>query len=339
MIVKKMPILQGFPDFECVRKLSISTGQTSDFNPVFYDIETTGLSRNSTFLYLIGVIYYTGETWQMCQWMGESPQQEEEILTAFSSFLKPFTCSIQYNGDQFDQPYLEARLAAHQMENPFTELSSVDLYKKLKPVKALLKLPGMKQEQMENFLGISARQYCNGGECIHLYKDYIKNQDPALLSSLLGHNQEDLLGLGRVYEMMAYLCLLDGRYTCTDLTCTSDNLILSLELPYPLPVAFSNRIQDFYITGEGKKVRILINTYQGKARQYYMNYKEYDYIPGEDTIMPKSLTRFMDKSLRKPATKNNCYTWFDCTGAFLTDPTIQKKYLEHTLPWIIQTIH
>ncbi len=36
MIVKKMPILQGFPDFECVRKLSISTGQTSDFNPVFY---------------------------------------------------------------------------------------------------------------------------------------------------------------------------------------------------------------------------------------------------------------------------------------------------------------
>ncbi len=29
MIVKKMPILQGFPDFECVRKLSISTGQTS----------------------------------------------------------------------------------------------------------------------------------------------------------------------------------------------------------------------------------------------------------------------------------------------------------------------
>ena len=75
MIVKKMPILQGFPDFECVRKLSISTGQTSDFNPVFYDIETTGLSRNSTFLYLIGVIYYTGETWQMFQWMGESPQQ------------------------------------------------------------------------------------------------------------------------------------------------------------------------------------------------------------------------------------------------------------------------
>ncbi len=192
---------------------------------------------------------------------------------------------------------------------------------------------------MENFLGISTRQYCNGGECIHLYKDYIKNQDPAPLSSLLGHNQEDLLGLGSVYEMMAYLCLLDGRYTCTDLTCTSDNLILSLELPYPLPVAFSNKIQDFYITGEGKKVRILINTYQGKARQYYMNYKEYDYIPGEDTVMPKSLTRFMDKSLRKPATKNNCYTWFDCTGAFLTDPAIQKKYLEHTLPWIIQTIH
>lgn len=338
MIVKKMPILQGFPDFECVRKLSNSAGQTSDFNPVFYDIETTGLSRNSTFLYLIGAVYYTGESWQMCQWMGESASQEEELLTAFSSFLKPFTCNIQYNGDQFDQPYLKARLAAYHMEDPFTELPSIDLYKKLKPVKALLKLPGMKQEQMEAFLGISTRQHCNGGECIHLYKDYIKRQDPSLLSALLGHNQEDLLGLGRVYEMLSYLCLLDGRYICTDLNCTSDNLILSVELPHPLPVPFSNKVQDFYITGEGKNVRILINTYQGKARQYYTNYKDYDYIPGEDTVMPKSLTRFMDKNLRKPATKSNCYTWFDCTGAFLTDPAMQKKYLEHTLPWIIQNI-
>ena len=338
MIVKKMPILQGFPDLEYVRKLSISPVQTCDFNPVFYDIETTGLSRNSTFLYLIGTVYHTGEGWQMCQWMAQSSQQEKELLTTFSSFLKPFTHTIQYNGDQFDHPYLKARFSAHQLDDPLYRLPSTDLYKKLKPVKALLKLPGMKQEQMEAFLGLSSRQHCNGGKCISLYENYTKTQNSALLSALLGHNQEDLQGLGHILKMLSYLCLLDGRYTCTDLIYTSDNLIFSLVLPYSLPVPFSNQIQDFYITGEEKKVKILINTYQGKARQYYTNYKDYDYIPGEDSVMPKSLARFMDKSLRKPASKTNCYTWFDCTGTFLTDSMMQKKYLSHILPWIFQNI-
>ena len=50
MIVKKMPILQGFPDFETVKKLTKKHAFSEHFVPVFYDIETTGLSRTSTFL-------------------------------------------------------------------------------------------------------------------------------------------------------------------------------------------------------------------------------------------------------------------------------------------------
>ena len=52
MIVKKMPILQGFPGFETVKKLTRNHVFSEHFAPLFYDIETTGLSRNSTFLYL-----------------------------------------------------------------------------------------------------------------------------------------------------------------------------------------------------------------------------------------------------------------------------------------------
>ena len=50
MIVKKMPILQGFPDFETVKNLSGNGENQVDFAPFyFYDIETTGLGRNSSF--------------------------------------------------------------------------------------------------------------------------------------------------------------------------------------------------------------------------------------------------------------------------------------------------
>ena len=65
MIVKKMPILQGFPDFETVKKLTKKHAFSEHFVPVFYDIETTGLSRNSTFLYLVGAVAYEEKNWQM----------------------------------------------------------------------------------------------------------------------------------------------------------------------------------------------------------------------------------------------------------------------------------
>ena len=106
MIVKKMPILQGFPDFETVKKLTKTQSFSERFVPLFYDIETTGLSRNSTFLYLIGAVAYEGNNWQMYQWMIENEEEEPELLKAFAVFLQDFSCTIQYNGDSFDQPYL-----------------------------------------------------------------------------------------------------------------------------------------------------------------------------------------------------------------------------------------
>ena len=64
MIVKKMPILQGFPDIETVKNLSNFYTENEDFIPLFYDIETTGLARNSTFLYLVGAVLFEAGTWQ-----------------------------------------------------------------------------------------------------------------------------------------------------------------------------------------------------------------------------------------------------------------------------------
>ena len=50
MIVKKIPILQGFPALETVKYLSNTKNELSEYNPIFYDIETTGLSRYTAFV-------------------------------------------------------------------------------------------------------------------------------------------------------------------------------------------------------------------------------------------------------------------------------------------------
>mgnify|MGYP000022454059 FL=1 len=170
MIVKKMPILQGFPDFETVKFFTGKFFQKYNFTPVFYDIETTGLSRNSTYLYLIGAVGIEDETWNFYQWMAENANEEETILRIFSQFLQQCDLLISYNGDRFDQPYLEARYEKYGIPSPFTGKQSLDLYLTLKPLKSLLKLSAMKQPCMEEFLGIKDRIYDNGKECIKLTK-------------------------------------------------------------------------------------------------------------------------------------------------------------------------
>ena len=97
MIVKKMPILQGFPDFETVKFFTGKFFQKYNFTPVFYDIETTGLSRNSTYLYLIGAVGIEDETWNFYQWMAENANEEETILRIFSQFLQQCDLLISYN--------------------------------------------------------------------------------------------------------------------------------------------------------------------------------------------------------------------------------------------------
>ena len=149
MIVKKMPILQGFPDFETVNFFTGKFFQKYNFTPVFYDIETTGLSRNSTYLYLIGAVGIEDETWNFYQWMAENANEEETILRIFSQFLQQCDLLISYNGDRFDQPYLEARYEKYGIPSPFTGKQSLDLYLTLKPLKSLLKLSAMKQPCME----------------------------------------------------------------------------------------------------------------------------------------------------------------------------------------------
>ena len=102
MIVKKMPILQGFPDFETVKNLSGNGENQVDFAPLFYDIETTGLGRNSSFLYMIGAVCYEGnEGWQMYQWLAPAPFNTMAMRSTsliFRHGLRFMNCRIHLKG-------------------------------------------------------------------------------------------------------------------------------------------------------------------------------------------------------------------------------------------------
>ncbi len=338
MIVKKMPISQGFPDFETVKFFTGKYFQKYNFLPVFYDIETTGLSRNSTFLYMIGAAAVENGNWYLFQWMTESSKEEETILRIFSQFLQKYDCLISYNGERFDQPYLEARYSKYELPSPFQGKKSLDLYLTLKPLKNLLKLSAMKQPYLESFLGIQDRIYDNGKECIQTYKNFLKKREAFMVDDILGHNLEDVLGLCKIFDMLSYLCIFDSEYEVTYREFDGENLILKLTLPCPLPQEFSNGNELFYLTGKNQEIRFIIKTVNGKLKQYYSNPKDYYYLPEEDTVVPKVLGSGINKKHRKAATKDTCYTWFACSDAFLNNPAQQKQYLAHTLPYLLKTL-
>ena len=54
---------------------------------LFFDIETTGFSRDNTILYLIGCGYFAEEGFQFIQWFNDDGTSEEEILLAFQNIL------------------------------------------------------------------------------------------------------------------------------------------------------------------------------------------------------------------------------------------------------------
>ena len=179
---------------------------------------------------------------------------------------------------------------------PFHARPSLDLYQQLKTCQPLLKLSRMKQPDLEAFLGMSARACCDGRECIRLYREYVQTKDSSVAEMLLGHNREDLLGLGALFSMLSYLSLYQGGYFPACAQLDQQQLILTLRLSSPVLIPVSNGNRLFYIRAENDTVRLLLPLKDGKLRQYYTNYKEYDYLPAEDTAIPKSLSTYIDKS-------------------------------------------
>ena len=197
----------------------------------------------------------------------------------------------------------------------------------------------MKQPDLEKIVGINNRKYCDGGQCIRLFRSFVKNKEQKTADIVMGHNEEDLLGLGRIFELLAYNRIYDGDYRPIQCTLMEQELKITLELLTPVPANISCGTEEFYMTVNEHEAKLLVHLREGKLRQYYRNYKDYEYIPGEDTAMPKSITRYMDRSLRVAATPRTCYTWFRCDEDFLHNEKKQMQYLTHTLPAFLDSLN
>lgn len=283
---------------------------------LFFDIETTGFSPKSASIYLIGAAACENGTWTLYQWFSQTPSEEKQILENFFSFASSFQHLIHFNGTTFDIPFLQAKAKRHAI--PEWELpSQTDIYRLISPLKNLLRLPGCKQKNLEQFLGIFREDPFHGGQLIELYRAYTENQDERLLKVLLLHNEEDIIGMLSIYPITAYAALFRESFSQASAqieSCenakgeTGKELLLTVVLPLPIPKSFSCHKNGCFFLAEDQKGIFKVPVYEGELKYFYPDYKNYSYLPDEDKAIHKSVAVYVDKNHRQPATAATCYT-------------------------------
>ena len=158
------------------------------------------------------------------QYFAELPEQEKDIITQFLMFVKNFKYIVHFNGDSFDIPFLKERVRLLRINknldnnSEFTSLDnipSIDLFKTVKSLSSILKLPNYRQKTVENLLGLSRDDIFSGGDLIQTYQEYLKiyllyekTHNEALskdidekLAAILLHNHDDIAALPQIASL------------------------------------------------------------------------------------------------------------------------------------------
>ena len=278
---------------------------------VAFDIETTGFSKQSNFIYLIGFSYQIKDELFCTQLLAQNRTDEPAILQYFFDACKQFDSLLTFNGDQFDIPFVVARGQNHHLSTQaFEEMKRFDLYKALKKLKKILPLPSTKQKSFEEFLQSDRLDEMDGGQLIKVYSDYEKIPSIEREELLLLHNYEDVLGLTKLQQLFLYDKLV--KDPCVNPVVStyfdqSNEVLLTQEHSYSVPKEVSVRnLYGYFQIGLNKR-KVLLRFKKDIYRIPLLPLQDYVYLISEDTVIPKALASTVDPSNLKKANSRNCF--------------------------------
>lgn len=322
---------------------------------LLFDIETTGLSADTSYLYLIGAICLESEEPMLIQWFCDEYSEEKEVLSSFLNFMKKYSRLVHYNGSGFDIPYLNKKFKRHGLSYTIHAEDSVDIYKLLLPFKKLTSFPDFKQKTLEQYAGFLREDTFSGGDLTEVYAAYTGKYRLAMLTGkteeadalrhvMLLHNHDDLLGLFFLYSKTHLTAFFTGHLHPAILK-LEQGLLYSFDFPLlPFPLTMEKNDCTFCVTSQ--EASLLLPFYYGTLKYFFSDYKNYYYLTYEDTAVHASVAEWVDKDAKekcKPATayqkKNGLFltlpiskpTQKDCLSA---SPLFYKEY--RTLPAYVE---
>lgn len=313
--------------------------QLSGGNPAdmfFFDIETTGLSKENCRIYLIGALFLKDGEYVCRQWLSDKNDDEKELLLSFAGFFISYRRVVTFNGDSFDIPFVNERLKKNDISFDLGGLVSIDLYKIIKPLRPLLALDSMKQKSLERFCGLNRRDEFSGGDLIHVYGQYLRNRDDILEKVLLLHNYEDVCNMTVISRLLIHADVFLEKdfepfsarihsYTGYDrIPC--GELIIKSRTRTAVDPGVSLSAGTFALRAENDILSVRAKMKDGKVRLYRPDYQNYYFLPVEGTAVHKSIAAFVEKSFKEKATPATCFTLTAVTEKNLGDMDFLKKY-------------
>jgi uncharacterized protein YprB with RNaseH-like and TPR domain len=169
-----------------------------------FDIETTGLSASRCKIILGGLLTPCVGGVRVRQFFAEGGHEEGDLLALYADALAETDVLFSYNGDRFDVPFVNERLARRRRSPAFEEILNIDMYRVIRRHSALGDtLPNLKQKTVEQYLGLGRERedLISGADSVRLYYEYAATKAPRLLQYILLHNSDDLLQLARILRV------------------------------------------------------------------------------------------------------------------------------------------
>ncbi len=172
---------------------------------LFLDTETTGLAGGTgTIPFLVGVSWWEKGGLTTRQYFLPEPRHEAAMLHELSVLAAGFRIVVTFNGASFDLPLLRTRARLNRLEDPLAELVVWDL---LVPARRLYgnRLADCRQQTIE-------REVCNlrraegdieGSRIPQVWFEFLATGHAGLLSRVLTHNHRDMVGMGRLFILVA----------------------------------------------------------------------------------------------------------------------------------------
>ena len=315
-------------------------GNVSLEDALLYDIETTGLNPKASQLYLLGILLFHKENSELIQYFAESVLDEEEILEQFFQLCKTKKVLISFNGEGFDNRFVESMAKSYGKLPLHLNLKQLDLFKLIRKRKKFYGLESASLKSCERFLGIYREDRCSGGELISVYREYLQDKGSEKKNMLLLHNREDIQNLPALFSFLAYENIFQGnvRFKRAELLAwdemkeknynhqnenslqikdleleerqnsrTSEKLCLKFSLPSSIPVPLTLTPKNFLLEIKETSLCLTVPLYQGELCYFFKDYKDYEFIPSEDRVIHKSLAAIYPKEMREKAKASTAY--------------------------------
>jgi len=188
--------------------------------PVFFDIETTGLSGGAgTLPFLVGCGWFEDDgRFQVRQFFLAGPAGEHALLQALAAIFADASLLVTFNGRTFDVPLMETRWAFHRCACPTDDLPHFDM---LPPARRLWG----RRESDDASCRLAALERTvlrfhrvgdvPGIEIPARYFHFLRTGDVDAIEGVLEHNRHDLISLAAIASRALWLAH-EGADAATD---------------------------------------------------------------------------------------------------------------------------